>query len=73
MNARFWQGERHAQGCSDLAYNLKMLIHKKFVARNIILMLIVIDTFILPAVLPWIFLSLNIQSLILSKYYDFYT
>ena len=30
VEARFWQAERHAQGCADVAYNFNMLLKTKF-------------------------------------------
>jgi hypothetical protein len=34
--ARFWQAERHAQGCADFAYCLKMLFKSKFRPMNLV-------------------------------------
>ncbi len=33
--ARFWQGERHAEGVADFAYNLKMFFNNPFRLKNI--------------------------------------
>lgn len=63
--ARFWQAERHAQGCADLAWTLKMFLKKKFKPMNLLILLQVFETFSLPGVIPWIFLSLMLQSHVL--------
>jgi len=63
--ARFWQAERHAQGCADLAWSLKMVLSRKFRPMNLLIFLQVFETFSLPGVLPWIFLSLMLQSHVL--------
>ena len=35
--ARFWQAERHARGCADVAYCLKMLFTKSLSWRTVFL------------------------------------
>ena len=68
MKARFWQAERHAQGCADVAYNIGMFFRNTFAVKNFLLVLIVLDTCVLPAIIPWMFFSLNYQSWILQRY-----
>ena len=38
VEARFWQAERHAQGCADVAYNINMLLRTKFCSLKSFLM-----------------------------------
>lgn len=63
--ARFWQAERHAQGCADLAWNCKMLFNTKFRPMNLILFFQIFETFTMPAIMPYVLLSLILQSRIL--------
>lgn len=65
--ARFWQAERHAQGCSDLAWNFKMLFTRKFKPMNFVIFYQIFETFTLPGVLPWVFISLSLQNNILYR------
>jgi hypothetical protein len=65
VKARFWQAERHAQGCADLAYEFKMLFTHKFKLMNFVVFFQIFETFVLPGILPWVFISLIFQSKIL--------
>ena len=60
--ARFWQAERHAQGCADFAYQCKMLFSTKFRLKNLVMFFHICETFALPGIVPWIFLSLLLES-----------
>jgi hypothetical protein len=51
--ARFWQAERHARGCADAAYVLKMLFSKPFNWRTWVVSYNVLECFILPTLIPW--------------------
>jgi hypothetical protein len=51
--ARFWQAERHARGCADAAYVLKMLFTQPFNWRTWIISYNVLECFILPTIIPW--------------------
>lgn len=70
VKARFWQAERHAQGCADVAYEFKMLFNSKFRLMNIAIWYQILETFALPAIVPWIFLSLMLQTNILYRGVD---
>lgn len=65
--ARFWQAERHAQGCSDLAWEFKLLFNSKFRPMNLVVFFQIFEIFVLPAILPWVFLSLNFTGNILYR------
>jgi len=60
--ARFWQAERHAQGVSDLAWEFKMLFSHKFRPMNLVIFYQILETFLMPAIVPWVFISTNLQS-----------
>ena len=66
MLARFWQAERHAQGVADVAYNFKMILTQKFKPMNFVLFYQIFETFSLPALLPWVLVSLIVQSKIVN-------
>lgn len=68
--ARFWQSERHAQGVSDVAYELKMLFSQKFRLKNFLVVYLIIEVFALTALMPWIFISMFLQSKLL--FFDYY-
>lgn len=51
--ARFWQAERHARGCADAAYVLKMLFSRPFHWRTWLVSYNVLECFILPTLIPW--------------------
>ena len=70
VKARFWQAERHAQGCADVAYNFKMLFSNKFRLMNVVVWYQIFETFSLPAIVPWIFLTLMLQANILYRGVD---
>lgn len=65
--ARFWQAERHAQGCADLAWSIKMILNSKFRLMNLVIFFQVLETFALAGILPWIFISLMLQQHILYQ------
>ena len=67
--ARFWQGERHAQGVADVGYNFKMFFNHTFHWRNVMMVLLVFDTCAMPAVIPWVFLSLTVQDHIVYEFF----
>ena len=64
--ARFWQAERHAQGVADVAYNFKMILNQKFKPMNFVLFYQIFETFSLPALLPWVLVSMIVQSKIVG-------
>ena len=66
IKARFWQLERHTRGVSDVAYSFNMLIKAKFQFRNIFLTLLVLEVFIVAAVVPWAILSIGIQYVLIT-------
>jgi hypothetical protein len=51
--ARFWQAERHARGCADVAYVLKMMFSEPFHLRSWMFSCYVLECFILPTLIPW--------------------
>jgi hypothetical protein len=53
VSARFWQAERHARGCADAAYVLKMLCTKSVNWRTWLISYNVLECFVLPALVPW--------------------
>lgn len=53
VSARFWQAERHARGCADVAYVLKMLFSQPFHWRTSVISYTILECFILPTVIPW--------------------
>lgn len=65
IKARFWQGERHSQGCADVAYSFKQLTMNPTLWKGYVMMYFVLETFIVPAVMPWIVLSGIYQAYIL--------
>jgi hypothetical protein len=65
--ARFWQAERHAQGVSDVAWEFKMLLTHKFALKNFVIFYQILENSVLPAILPWLFLSMTLQSNILYR------
>lgn len=75
VKARFWQAERHARGCADAAYCLKMMFTKQFNWRTWMLSYTILETFLIPALLPWAAAG-NLISKIISTYFthntDFY-
>jgi hypothetical protein len=58
--ARFWQAERHARGCADVAYVLKMLFTRPFNIRTTLISYHVLECFLLPAFIPWAIVGYNI-------------
>jgi hypothetical protein len=70
VTARFWQAERHARGCADAAYALKMLFTKPVNWRTWLISYNVLECFILPTLVPWAavgnFLS-NIADMFMSR------
>jgi hypothetical protein len=68
--ARFWQAERHAQGTSDLAWEFKMLFTQRFNLQNFIVFYQVFETFTFPAILPWVFISMFLQTNVLYRGVD---
>lgn len=67
--ARFWQAERHAQGCADVAYNLKMVGKTKVRSFKAFLVIYYIaECFCLPAIMPWVGLSSFLQNFVTYYY-----
>lgn len=63
VEARFWQAERHAQGCADVAYNINMLLKTQlWTFKSILMTYFIAECFILPAVMPWIAVSTFLQN-----------
>lgn len=54
VSARFWQAERHARGCADAAYVLKMLFSKPFHWRTWLISYNCLECFVLPTLVPWV-------------------
>lgn len=67
VKAKWRQCVRNTEGCADVAYCFKMLFSKKFRTTNLIMFFLVFETFALPTVLPWVFLSTFIQALFSSN------
>lgn len=65
--ARFWQAERHARGCADAAYVLKMFFSKPFNLRTWIFSFNVLECFMLPTLIPWAAAG-NFFSTMVSKF-----
>ena len=61
MKARFWQAERHTRGVTDAAYCLNMLFKTSFACKNFILTVLVLEVYLLAAVIPWSMLALGIH------------
>lgn len=59
--ARFWQAERHARGCADVAYTIKMLLTKPFHWRTTFFSYHIIETFVLSALIPWAIIGSTIK------------
>jgi hypothetical protein len=70
IKARFWQGERHAQGCADIAYSLNQLIKNPTLWKGYAMFYIVLESFIIPAILPWIYISQFYQKLVLCHFME---
>lgn len=61
IKARFLQAYRHTRGVADVAYCLNMLFKTKFKFRNLILVVLVSEVFLVAAIVPWALLSLGIM------------
>ena len=59
--ARFWQSERHIQGCADFPWSFRMLKQSKFRLKHLIIFYQTFENYSLPAFLPWVFISLKLQ------------
>lgn len=81
--ARFWQAERHARGCADVAYSMKMLTTQPFNWRTAFVSYHVFECFVLPTFLPWIvggnlisniipYFMTSHERFIDSTYFDFF-
>ena len=63
VEARFWQAERHAQGCADVAYNLQMIQKTKLVTlKSLTMVYYILECFCLPALVPWVGISSFLQN-----------
>ena len=63
LSARFWQAERHARGCADAAYCLKMLVERPVSFRCLLISFQAVECFVLPAIIPWALLGSTAQSI----------
>lgn len=68
IKARFWQAERHARGCADVAYVLKNMFTKNFNWRTWTISSIILETFMMPALLPWAAAG-NLFSKLIAQYF----
>ena len=69
VEARFWQAERHAQGCADVAYNFNMLLKTKYCSfKSFLVIYYIFECFAIPAILPWTGISLFYQNNLLYKF-----
>ncbi len=70
IKARFWQGERHSQGCADIAYSMKQSTKNPKMLKGYAMMYFVLETFVVPAIIPWIFISHLYQTYFLSFFME---
>lgn len=68
IEARFWQAERHARGVADVAYQINMLVKQPFNFKAFVLAFLTIETFMLPAIVPWAIVAMTYESKILFHY-----
>ena len=68
IKARFWQAERHARGVSDVPYNINMLIKRPMRWRTLVAAFHVIESYMLPALIPWALTAMTYEYNILFKY-----
>ena len=68
IKARFWQGERHARGVSDVPYNINMLVKRPFRWRTFVVFYHVFECFVMPALIPWALAAMSYQDHLLYRY-----
>ena len=71
VEARFWQAERHAQGCADVAYNINMLLKTQiWTPKALLIIYYIAECFMIPAIMPWIAFSTFLQNNIFFYFWE---
>lgn len=52
---------------ADVAWEFKMLLTHKFKPMNFVVFYQIFETFALPGILPWVFLSMTLQTNVLFR------
>ena len=61
IKARFLQALRHTRGVADAAYCLNMLFKTRFRVRNLFLTILVLEVYLVAALVPWALFALGIM------------